>query len=557
MTKTKQQKAARRSARESKRSTAPVVERKTTTTTVAIPRVKGKGDYKILPGLTLPNKDPGLAKLGGESWGRRIGNMFGAGDVGNAIHSGIKSIFGWGDYRIRNGRHNSKMQSLNHPTDVDQILGGDPAMFGGGGVPSIKHREFLGLIHSSQSFTKTEYAINPGMSATFPWLNGIAKNFTKYRVDGMVVEFKSRIGNAVSGTGALGAVIIGTQYDPTEAPFSNELGMANNEFTVSEKPSENFYHLIECDPAMGNSLLCVREGPPANSADLRLYDKGRLTIATTGQINNGDIIGELWISYKISFIIPMLPSVSAPAPTSFFSFGRIAASTQVSVPMGYDHLLSYVNTYGQIVARPWDLGNLKPVMDINSTSSWTMQTTSLPVGKYVIMYETWQGYPLLCSTDTYTIQCAGVVPNTELFNGWSAITGQTFANGIPSAYTGSYPIQFAFTKLDNAPGSVTFTWSESFVSGNQHDKVDGLWLFQYSSGVSEEPVDRMANLENSLRLLTKQFAEQKLDIVSSATNLRHLSDDEFIDLDEKKVPGEEMVKSMYLSKSAVAKLLGR
>jgi hypothetical protein len=98
-----------------------------------------------------------------------IGSRVGA-FIGNTAQKYISSITGFGDYKIRG-----------------QTLGSaGPPRFNGGRNPIISHREFLGDVLSSTTFSSTTYTLNPGLQQTFPWLNAIATNFEQYKFRGCV-----------------------------------------------------------------------------------------------------------------------------------------------------------------------------------------------------------------------------------------------------------------------------------------------------------------------------------------------------------------------------------
>lgn len=125
----------------------------------------------------------------------------------------------------------------------------------------------------------------------------------------MVFEFKSTCGSAVSSTNnALGAVIMSTLYDPTDAAFSNKMQMENTEFTTSCKPSESFLHGIECMPAETVAPeLFVNSVSSGSSTvrDPRFTTAGTFYIATSG-MQAAVVIGELWVSYQIELLKPTL-----------------------------------------------------------------------------------------------------------------------------------------------------------------------------------------------------------------------------------------------------------
>nr|WAE42786.1 MAG: capsid protein [Cressdnaviricota sp.] len=249
------------------------------------------------------------------------GAAYGAYNYGSQIWNSItgKDPVG-GDYAIQN----------------NTLLGSDsgsspPQMFGNGSHIHIRHREYISDVYASNSFANIAYSINPGNSSCFPWLAQVATSYEKYKVTGMLFEYKSTSSDAVLSSGsssALGTVIMATQYNAYDTAFSDKRTMENYEFSNSCKPSCNMYHAVECQPYFGggNDWLYVSQiaGTTASAArpgDKRLYDLGDFNIAVTGCQNAGSsqVLGELWVSYDIVFALPKLLTDGALAQTDHYA----------------------------------------------------------------------------------------------------------------------------------------------------------------------------------------------------------------------------------------------
>lgn len=248
----------------------------------------GHGDYNL--------RDAPTSQYIGEGF-RRVGEF-------------IPKLLGFGDYMSPAFKvsSNSIMDAMtsNGPPNMQSTVNRSHI---------IRHREFLGDIISSETageFQIAKYPLNPGLSRTFPWLSALAQNFEQYRINGMVWEFKSTSGDAVSNTNAaLGTVIMATEYNAAnQAPFSNKQQMENHEFASSCKPSWSMLHPIECKRSQTPvSELYVRlnDDIPDN-ADIRMYDLGNFYIATVGQQGTSVNLGELWVTYELEFFKPQLES---------------------------------------------------------------------------------------------------------------------------------------------------------------------------------------------------------------------------------------------------------
>jgi len=209
----------------------------------------------------------------------------------------IASIRGAGDYTVHS---NSISLSSKVAADTDLV----PSFRGKMRETRIQHREYLGDVISSATsgaFSNTMYRINPGIVTSFPWLSVIAQNFDQWKPNGIVVCFKSTSSVYNGSSQALGTVIIASDYDLTDAAYSSKIEMENSEFAVSAKSSDNILHPIEC--AIGERQVKVLKcrGVTTPSDNLQWYDLCNLQVATQGITGSSVNLGELWVTYDISF----------------------------------------------------------------------------------------------------------------------------------------------------------------------------------------------------------------------------------------------------------------
>lgn len=227
------------------------------------------------------------AFLGGPA-GASLGTFLGRG-----AHKMLKSITGFGDYRVNS---NSLMTGGMSPP---QIINSTNK---GGFI--VRHREYLGDITATTDFTINAYSINPGLKSTFPWLAQIADSFEQYRMRGLVFEFKSMSSDSILSSAtstALGVVVMATEYNVLDGNFQSKSIMENYDFANSGKPSQTLYHPVECAQRMGNPLanMWTRSSPVPSTADARMYDLGLFQLATSGMQAAGGTIGELWATYEV------------------------------------------------------------------------------------------------------------------------------------------------------------------------------------------------------------------------------------------------------------------
>jgi hypothetical protein len=348
--------------------------------------------------------------------GSRIGGMFGNSalgmGVGKWLGSGIGSILGSGDYQM-----SGPQPQYNVISNGSQI----PKFSTTRQTNIVCHREYLGDILGSTGFTNVPYVLNPGVSSTFPWLSSVAANYQEYRFHGLVFEFRSLITDFVTG-GAPGVIIMATNYNSDAIDYANKQQMENSEYAVSVKPTLNLMHGIEC--ALGQTILptkYIRTGPVPVGQDLRLYDQGIFQFATQ-QNPVGQDLGELWVSYCVEFLKPILPIVESDAGPGLHSV-RNTPST----------------------ASPFGLVQVKQTGSLNAVVSGSLVTiNNAQTGSYYMIVIDWDGGST--TTVSYpTFVFSACVQVTEFNND---------ASNIFEAPSGSFTSNSACVQIIVTPTSI-------------------------------------------------------------------------------------------------------
>lgn len=352
---------------------------------LGIPTIKGRGAYKINSSKNYSYSKPGPYGKVGRSLGKAAGSYFGGSAgrkvgkaVGGLAHY-IGKIFGSGDYISSPG---VKSNSILSP----QI----PSFSSGSATIRVRHREFLGDVFSSataNTFDINSYAINPGLTATLPWLSQVCgSTFQQYKLNGMVFEFRSMSSDSLNSTNtALGQVIMCTDYDSADVPFSSKQQMENTEFGVSCKPSSNMIHAIECAPGLTSvTEKYIRAFSNPVNTDIRLYDMGKFYIATNGCQGTSVNLGELWVSYDITLIktidqVPLYLAPNARYTLNSVSSTQALGSTQTAQ---VDQIGLTFDSANSIVYFPlsiqegsiWELfyyvqGDVGPTIPVSSTAT--------------------------------------------------------------------------------------------------------------------------------------------------------------------------------------------
>jgi hypothetical protein len=182
-------------------------------------------------------------------------------------------------------------------------------------------REYIGDIYSgplvggSTAFDNRPFKINPTNALCFPWLSIIASQYDQWEPNGIVFEFVSTSSEYNGASQALGTVIMSTDYDILDAPYTTKQLAENADYACSTKPSQSLLHGIECDPRERPLPIMYTH---SESGPSRFQDLGNFQLATVGCSVSDVSLGELWVSYDITFykkqIVPavdLIPALSA------------------------------------------------------------------------------------------------------------------------------------------------------------------------------------------------------------------------------------------------------
>lgn len=263
----------------------------------------------------------------------------------------------------------------------------------------------------------------------------------------MVFEFRSMSADALNSTNtALGSVIMATDYDSSDALFQNKAQMENTEYGVSCKPSSCMIHAIECARSQTpvNEQYVRFAANPAGT-DIRLYDLGRFSVATTGMQGTSVNLGELWVSYDVELLKPIqnVPlAIGLGAAYSFTAdnshpFGGAATQvknltdqigitfasngTQFSVPydtpVGTSWVVSYSVVGNSTASVPLPSITLAHGLVSQGNTFLYPPTTSTVTNIYITTLMTYNGGGTPASPPSFSI-AAGVVPaaNAGLIN---------------------------------------------------------------------------------------------------------------------------------------------
>lgn len=335
-------------------------------------KIRGSGDYA--PGE--------YANKVGNDIGSKVGSFIG-GAAGKLFHQ----LTGLGNYRERITSNSMLISSKND---------GIPNMHGdGNGGIRVQRCEFLGNVLGSIDFTNVVYNINPTDSVTFPWLSRIASNFEQYKPHGIVFEYRTMSSDTqIGSTVSLGQVIMATEYNSLANKFVTPVEMLNSQWAESLKPSLSQMHFIECAGSMTPNLpLYCRDQNDVAGGDVRLYDLAKFQLATQGMTATGDgqIIGQLWISYDMSLLKPVITDEEvfeyATHETDTIGLGVASATNPINFGLGHKYSNFGLNMGINPVSNSIYFNPVLPVSQVAIDLIWSYQTAQLsPSNGPVVTY---------------------------------------------------------------------------------------------------------------------------------------------------------------------------
>jgi len=193
-------------------------------------------------------------------------------------------------------------QSVAAPVSLGKVRRtNDPLQRGlANGDLIVSHREYILDVPGSVAFSVTQNSVNPGLPGLFPWLSGVAQRFESYKFEALKFDFETE-----SATSATGTALLALDYDASDAaPTSKTQAMAYRSSVRSPAWSNCQLTSLSEDLNKQKSYF-VRRGAVPASADVKMYDVGNLNVCTIGQANT-NIIGELYVEYRIRLMTPQL-----------------------------------------------------------------------------------------------------------------------------------------------------------------------------------------------------------------------------------------------------------
>jgi len=285
---------------------------------------QGEGDFKAVVKnakkvLTELKKEKALVTRAGTAAGGLIGARFGNKALGQKIARGALKVSGFGDYAI----HGNSLMVGPRPSVDGPVI----PKFDTSGVRGVRitECEYLGevtanglLVSGSTQFSNTTYIINPAETRTFPWLSRIAPLYDQWEPHGIIFQYRPTSSAFNGSSQALGAVIMATDYDSADPAYVSKVEMENSDYACSTSSFQGLLHGIECDPAERPTRLLYTGSAVGTSTVENFHNLGKFQIATQGMSVAGVTLGELWVSYDITFYKKQINNSGASLPYAEF-----------------------------------------------------------------------------------------------------------------------------------------------------------------------------------------------------------------------------------------------
>jgi len=235
---------------------------------------------------------------------------------------------------VANGNHMLPPTTLATHVTAPVSMGYRPGPMGkpvmtksANGPMIICHKEYVTDVIATAVYTPVSFNINPGLATLFPWLSTVASSFEKYKFRYCRFVYEPECSTATGGS-----LMMSVDLDALDPmPLSKVAIMAVKDAQRSPLWSS-------CVTMIPESVveLYVRSGNPPTTSDLKTYDAGKLTVATSGAAPAGPA-GELYVEYCVELHVPQLPvdtpasMIARPATTVSNTnlFGATGASTKI------------------------------------------------------------------------------------------------------------------------------------------------------------------------------------------------------------------------------------
>jgi hypothetical protein len=220
----------------------------------------------------------------------------------------------------------SRSQSVTAPVSMGMVRrSGRPTInrLAAGDIV-VSHREFITDVAGSVAFSNTQFAVNPGLVNTFPWLSRIAAQYESYQFEKLDFVFET-----VAATSATGTVALAIDYDASDAAPTTKTQIMSYRNAVRSPAWSNCANCSVREDLSKLKSNYVRSSGLSANQDVKLYDIGNLNIAVQGQAGT-TAVGELYVEYIVRLITPQLDPANGQSSGLFAGTSNSAPAATVT-----------------------------------------------------------------------------------------------------------------------------------------------------------------------------------------------------------------------------------
>jgi ribosomal protein S6E (S10) len=310
----------------------------------------------------------GIGRAVGMAIGSQVGHPVAGSALGGTLAAKLSRVVGRGDYEINPtpAKNSIVGKASNHPSfgpRADKVR--------------ITKREFVrNVIVGDEAWEVNTLVVQPGMYNSFPGLANTARNYKKYKFNGLMYEFVSNT-SGYAANPAMGTIILAYVPNADDPPFTNKIAMENTANSISARPDKNIVFGVECDPSLTPYNQYFVRTSDTTLTDNTIEDFGAVSIGLSGIIPSaggyieGSVLGELWVTYDIEFDVPALPTLGVgflSLTASDVTGSRIFGTTSVARMAGgqcsaFTADWKYISLYGALPGQVyaiyirWDPGS--------------------------------------------------------------------------------------------------------------------------------------------------------------------------------------------------------
>lgn len=294
----------------------------------------------------------------------------------------------------------------------------EPQFFAARDQVRIIHREQIGSVTGSVLFTVANtFPLNPGLSASFPWLASQAQGWERYRFNRLRFCYYTRTGSNIPGS-----VILAPDYDATDVQPASEQIASSYKDTEEDAPWKD----IECEltPSAMNSLgpdKFIRSGAITANQNIANFDSGNLFLCTV----DGTAVswGKLWVEYDVTLRTPQLiPSGGGALAAQFVTSTNPTTASMLANPVIVNNSANIVSIVGEVLTFNIAGQFIVSYQVITGTSATQTGAVAIANGGSILYQD------LAGSTTTQmnkNLQCNALVGSTLTYN--NTLVGGTSA----------------------------------------------------------------------------------------------------------------------------------